>query len=150
MQNGRDSGVCVTFQQALRGRYQDRLEITFEDLSLRQRFIIVRAINVVVGSKADYEVLKPVAPYVPRKPVRRTPETEILPGDPPPALTAIKWVATLPLALIPRAVSSALSTGHVQNIVAQLQRTVLPPSMNADTYSRHFKALLWIEEHQME
>ncbi|ETW81078.1 hypothetical protein HETIRDRAFT_385786 [Heterobasidion irregulare TC 32-1] len=137
-------------KQTLRGRYEDWIEITFEDITLGHRFIFVRSLKAIVGSKADHESLKPIAPYVPQEARKRAPETDVLPGDPPPATNAIKWVASLPKAPIPASISSILSTGSVSDMIMKLKRIVLPESLNLDSYSVHFKSLIWVEENRME
>ncbi|KAF8805634.1 hypothetical protein BYT27DRAFT_7296293 [Phlegmacium glaucopus] len=54
------------FKQAHIGRYQDRLKVIFEDMQLKKRFIITRALKAIRGNKAEHKELRPKAPYVPR------------------------------------------------------------------------------------
>ena len=150
LQSDHENSLRIMFKQTLRGRYEDRLEITFENTDLGQCFVFVRALKVVIGNKADYEILKPSTPYVPRKTKERVPETKVLPGDPPPAINAIKWAVMLPKAPIPASILSVLSTGSVSDTIKQLKRTVLPDVLNVDSYSVHFKSLVWVEENRME
>ncbi|KAI0062693.1 P-loop containing nucleoside triphosphate hydrolase protein [Artomyces pyxidatus] len=150
LQYGREARLRVVFRQTLRGRFEDRLEISFDDLVLGQRFIIVRRLKVLVGSKADYELLQPSTPYIPRKRTKRQPETDVIPGPPAPALETIRWAIPLTQAPIPRSISSVLFAGSVSDIVSQLRRTVLPAAVNKETYGRYYKALLWVEENRME
>ncbi|KAJ7746485.1 P-loop containing nucleoside triphosphate hydrolase protein [Mycena maculata] len=140
----------VKARQEYNGRDENRLEILFEDLQLRKRFIIARILRVTVGNRADHELLKPIAPYVPRKRTTRQPETNIVEGVLPPSLKAVPYVVPLPEAPIPNGLAAALSTGTTTDIVANLRRSYLPPILDSNTYPRHFKHLLWIEEYRME
>ncbi|KAI0048937.1 P-loop containing nucleoside triphosphate hydrolase protein [Auriscalpium vulgare] len=150
LQYGRETRLGITLRHDHRGRFEDRLEITFEDTTLKQKFIIVRLLKATVGSKADYELLKPSRPYVPRQRTARQAEVDVVPGPSAPALEAVKWVVSLPHAPIPQSISSVLFSGSTSDVIRQLRRTVLPASLNKDTYGRHFKTLLWIEEGRME
>ncbi|KAF8217659.1 P-loop containing nucleoside triphosphate hydrolase protein [Mycena galopus ATCC 62051] len=140
----------VTLRQNHNGRAENRLEILFEDLQLRQRFIIARILRVVVGNREDHHNLRPVAPYKPRKRTARQPETKVVEGIPPPSLKAIPYVVPLPKAPIPTNLASALSTGNTTTIVANVRRLFLPHVLDSNTYALHFKHLLWIEEFRME
>ncbi|KAF7971347.1 hypothetical protein HWV62_21363 [Athelia sp. TMB] len=133
------------------GRYEDRIEIFFEDSSLNyQRFVIVRPLKAIVGNKQDYELLKARAPFVPRKRVAREPETEILEGVLPPTLKAVPYVVALCRADIPKALAVSLSTGPMHEVVSRVRRVFLPRIWDSSTYGRHFKNLLWVEEYRME
>ncbi|KAJ7150890.1 P-loop containing nucleoside triphosphate hydrolase protein [Mycena crocata] len=140
----------VTLRQGHNGRAEIRLEMLFEDLQLRKRFIIARILRVIVGNRADHEMFRPSAPYIPRKRANRQPETSIVPGVLPPSLNVVPYIVPLPKALIPTNVASALATGTTANIVANIRRLFLPPILDSKTYGRHFKHLLWIEEFRME
>ncbi|KAJ7484319.1 P-loop containing nucleoside triphosphate hydrolase protein [Mycena latifolia] len=140
----------VTVRQDHNGRAEDRLEILFEDSQLKKRFVIARILRVIVGDRADHESLRPIAPYVPRKRTTRQPETNVVEGVLPPALKAVPYIAPLPKAPIPNNLAAALSTGSTPTIVANLRRLYLPPILDSNTYARHFKHLLWIEEFRME
>jgi helicase MOV-10 len=72
--------VVVTFTQTYRGRYEDRAEIIFEDIQLRKRFVIVRPLRAIVGSREDHAALRPVAPYIPRRRTERAPVHDAVPG----------------------------------------------------------------------
>ena len=140
----------VKFRDINNGRYEDRLEIVFEDERLRQRFIIVRPLRVIVGNRRDHELLKPKAPFVPRKRTTREPETEVIEGVLPPSLKAIPYVVKLCFADIPKDLSVSLSTGSLAEVTARVRRVFLPQSWDSNTYARHFKNLLWVEEYRME
>jgi helicase MOV-10 len=142
--------LFVTLKQPLRGQFTDRLEISFEDTTLRQRFVIVRRVKAIVGSRAEYELLRPRAPYVPRRRAQREPESVVVAGPPPPATSTVMWVVKLTQAPIPTTLAAILASGSVKDILAQLRRTVLPAVVNCDTYGRYWKNVIWVEEHRME
>ena len=77
---GRETRLTVDFTQTYRGRYEDRAEIIFEDTQLGKRFVIVRPLRAIVGSREDHATLRPSAPYVPRKRTNRAPVNEVVPG----------------------------------------------------------------------
>ncbi|KAJ7096057.1 RNA helicase [Mycena epipterygia] len=141
---------AVTLRQEYNGRAENRLEILFEDLQLKKRFIIARTLRVIVGNRADHDLLRPIAPYIPRKRTARQPETNVVEGVLPPSLKAVPYIGSLPKAPIPSGLAAALSTGSTTSIVTNLRRLYLPPIFDSDTYARHFKHLLWIEEFRME
>jgi helicase MOV-10 len=138
------------FKHSHRGRYVDRVDIVFEDVTLKQRFVIVRPLSAIVGSRADHELLKPTAPYVARKRTKREPEIEVVPGEPPESDKAIPWVIRLPESPIPTSLASTLSKGSFTEIMRAVRSVILPRGLERDTYNRYFKNLLWMEEHQME
>lgn len=139
----------VTFRQPYLGRYEDRLECLFEDVQLRRHFIITRKLGAIVGSKADHDVHKPRAPFVPRERATRQLEKHVVEGVLPPALKAIPYIGRLPEAEIPQTLSTALSLGSFAEVLNRVRR-VYVPSFNGETYGRYFKHLLWIEEFRME
>ena len=147
---GRPLTGQVVFRTPHSGRYEDRVEILFEDQALLQRFVIVRPIKVIVGDKADHELLRPTAPYVPRKRTDRAPEINVLLGPTPPALEAIKYVVKLGKAEIPKRLATALSSGSNADILGQVRRMFLPGTWDLSSYGRHFKYLIWVEEYKME
>lgn len=140
----------IGFHGLYNGRYEDRLEILLEDERLRQRFVIVRPVRAIIGSKEDHELLKPKAPFVPRERIVREPETEILKGVFPLALKAVPYVVPLLHADIPKHLSSSLSKGSTADVISSIRRIFLPKVWDSSTYGQHFKTLLWIEEHRME
>ncbi|KAH8102228.1 P-loop containing nucleoside triphosphate hydrolase protein [Cristinia sonorae] len=149
--SGREFHIIVSFKHPNHGKYEDRLEIIFEDLAIRQQFAIVRPLRAVVGSKADYEQLRPRAPYVPRKRTNRDAETQVVPGVPPPATSTTKWVTKLPIANIPKGLAGALYSGDLTTEVAtEVRRTRLPAHLDSTSYGRHFQELLWCEEFKMQ
>ena len=147
---GRSLSVIVTFRQRFRGRFDDRLELIFEDAVLRQRFAIVRPVRSIVGSRADYETMKPKSPYIPRKRTQRTPETDVVPGVPPPSQKIIPYIGQLPHARIPPRISSSLAKGEGRRAVEFFRQSILPHELGSETHGRYFKTLLWAEEFRME
>ncbi|KAK7676351.1 hypothetical protein QCA50_020692 [Cerrena zonata] len=148
---GQDLRIKISFKQQYLGRYEDRLEIVFEDLTLNKSFVIVRPVTATVGSKEDHDALKPVTPYQPKKRGSRDPETSVVAGPPPTATKVVRWVTKLPWAEIPKNISSILIEGDPPDETARnLQLTVLPPRINTDTYARYYQTLLWVEEFRMQ
>ncbi|KAK2465577.1 hypothetical protein APHAL10511_002469 [Amanita phalloides] len=142
--------VQVTFRQKHIGRYQDRVEMLFEDVQLNKRFIISKPLYAIVGSKADHETLKPMTPYTVRPRTTREPELKVVEGVPPPSTRAVPYIGKLPLALIPSHLLAALSSGTTGDIIRRVRRTYLAREFNSETYARFFKYLLWIEEYRSE
>lgn len=145
--------VRLAFQRSFVGRYEDRLELTFEDAQLRKRFVITRTVKVIVGDKAAYEQLKPSAPYKPRPRTSRKMinENDVIPGEKPPAMGVIPYVGRLPEAKIPQPLKTLLeSSESVGKIVKQIKKIYIPQVVDSGNYGRFFKYLLWIEEAKME
>jgi helicase MOV-10 len=140
----------VQFRQSHNGRYEDRLEIIFEDQKLGQRFVIVRPLKAIIGSQADHDLLRPTAPFVPRKRTTRKPETDVVPGVSPPALNAIPYAVKLPHSNIPNNLPEILASGSLSDIIGRVRRILFPKAWDTATYDRHFKNLIWIEEYRME
>ncbi|KIK60715.1 hypothetical protein GYMLUDRAFT_261292 [Collybiopsis luxurians FD-317 M1] len=140
----------IKVSQAHLGRAEDRLELLFEDVKLQSRFMITRPVLVIVGSQADHKLLKPKVPYVPRKRTEKQPETNIIEGEAPPSTKAIPYVGKLPLARIPKDLADTLGTGSMKEILNLVRRLYLPPVLNSESYSGHFRHLLWMEEFQRD
>ncbi|RXW22216.1 hypothetical protein EST38_g3643 [Candolleomyces aberdarensis] len=139
------------FEQKYIGRYEDRLELVFEDTQLKKRFVISRLLRAIVGNQAEHEALRPIAPYVPRKRTTRTPESQVVPGVPPPSSTAVPYVSKLPFADIPVNLYNLLTDSRSQmKKLADIKKLYLPGLFLSQTYARQFENLLWIEEHQTE
>ncbi|TFK49293.1 P-loop containing nucleoside triphosphate hydrolase protein [Heliocybe sulcata] len=148
--HGRGCPVTVKFRSAHDGHYEDRIEFVFEDVALRQRFVIVRFTRIIVGDRAAYDSLKPTAPYIPRIRLRREPETKVVPGDAPPATNAIPYVVKLQPAYIPKNIAPSMDTGSTRDKVNAVRSSILPTVLDAMSHARHFKTLLWIEEKRSE
>lgn len=149
--NLRPLSLIIGFKQGFIGRYQDRLELIFEDTQLKKRFVITRALKAVVGNKAEHEALQPKAPYVPRSRSNRTPVLEVVEGVKPPATSIIPYVGPLPKALIPDRLRNILSgTDSVAEITSQIENAFISKVLNSSSYGQRFSHLLWIEEYKME
>lgn len=142
--------MIVSFTREHLGIYEDRIELVFEDTNLGQKFLIARQARAIVAAPG-YSDLQPKVPFVPKKRTSRDREMDVVPGDPPPALGAIRYVVPLPHNFIPDYYRRVLSTGgSVSNIVKQFRTMLMPRTFENTTYGRHFKALLWAEEYRSE
>ncbi|KAF8632166.1 hypothetical protein AX17_004907 [Amanita inopinata Kibby_2008] len=142
--------LTVTLNQQHIGRYEDRLEMTFQDLVLKKQFLISRPVRAIVGNKADHEMLKAKTPYVPRQRTTRRIETRVVDGVAPPSLKMIPYVGKLPKAEIPRQLLETLSGGTTKEVIDRIRRIYLPTTLDSDSFGRHFRHLLWIEEVRTE
>ena len=124
--------------------------MSFLDLQTKKKFFISRALRVVIGNKEDHEQLKASKPYVPRSTVPKKPERKIIEGIKPPALTSIPYVKNLKLARIPKKLQDAISDGSTAEIIERIRSDFLPPTLNSQSLARHFKILLWVEEHRAQ
>ena len=121
-------------------RHEDRLELIFEDVQLKKKFLISRAVKANVGNKVELDALKPIAPYVPRIKRERREIERFVEGVAPPSVDAIQFVVKLPYAAIPATLSRLLSSAEVAKAqVKQLQKYVLPAQLDASTYARFFQ-----------
>lgn len=146
----RPTAIAVRFSTPHSGRMDDRLEILFEDTALRATFVIARPLKAIVGSQADYELLKPISPFQPRRRTRAQPETQVVSGVPPPAKNIIPYTIKLPRAQPSESLLAALSETSSGKALDHVRRVFLPKVFDSSTYSRYFKTLLWVEEHRME
>jgi hypothetical protein len=143
--------VRIDFENSFLGRYEDRLELVFEDTQLKKRFMISRPLQVVVGSKAEHEALRPRIPYAPRPRTARDAVTTTVKGVAPPATNAIPYVGALPRALPPAQLLAVLNRSEpAKKQVDHVKRVHLPQELSSSTYARNFKTLLWVEEHKAE
>lgn len=141
----------IRFKQPYIGRYEDRLELLFDDTQLKKRFIITRALKAIVGNKDEHEELKPKIPYNLRSMSKRSPILEVVQGIKPPANFIITYKARLPIAHIPSRLATILSSrDSIAKIIAQVKSVFMPEVFNSKSYGQHFKQLLWIEEYRTE
>ncbi|KAI0634733.1 P-loop containing nucleoside triphosphate hydrolase protein [Trametes polyzona] len=145
---GRVYRVLVTFRHRQRGRFQGRLELTFQDATKRTS-IVVRQLRAVVGNREDRELLRAAAPFVQRRPARWENNTSVVTGDPPPVMGAIKWVKPLLPFNVPLPLSLALSDGSSRDAIRVIRNDHLPSVVDPRSHGRYFQVLLWIEEHRL-
>ncbi|KAH9887301.1 P-loop containing nucleoside triphosphate hydrolase protein [Cubamyces lactineus] len=141
--------VLVRFSQQHRGRYDGRLEITLKDTITQRTFVILRQLRAVVGNPADHQFLRPTAPYVRRGRAPWKQGGDVVDGERPPALDAVKWVKKLPPSRIPGPLAAIIANGSMRDIITQIRAQFLPPTLHADTHGTYFRVLLWIEEARM-
>ncbi len=143
--------LLVTFKQPYVGRYEDRLELVFQDTQLKKRFIITRTLSVIVGDKTLHEQLKPKTPYRPRTRTALKEIGKIVEGVKPKSSKTIPYVAVLPKATVPTPLQDLLrSSESIGRVTKQIKKIFLPEVLTSKTYGRFFKHLLWIEELKME
>ena len=140
------------FKQPYIGRYQDRLELIFEDQQLKKKFIITRALKATVGKKDEHEALQPISPFNPRSMSKRIPILKIVEGIKPPSNSAIPYVRKLPKANIPTRLEETIlsSKDSVAKLTARVKSVFMPQEFDSKSYGQHFKYLLWIEEIRAE
>ena len=157
LRRGRDVRIIVRLRVAGIGTYRDTLEIRFSRVSNNQLFCVTRTVKAIVGDEADYALLRPTAPYVPRRRSDRQEinNVDVVAGIPPPRLTAIAWRSILGKYKIPESSRPILSlqpnrsdTG--EDIVPTEIRSVFPTSLRLSTHAQQFCLLLWLEEISME
>ncbi|PCH37498.1 RNA helicase [Wolfiporia cocos MD-104 SS10] len=139
---GQPRTVTITLHPSPVGRFEDTLELQFHDLHRRERFVIIRSISAVVGFAADYDFLRPHAPYVkpPWKP--REPEPSAIPTSRPPTWSKTKWVKKLGEYPIPPDLAEALNNPVHQARV----KGFMPGELSVWNYSEFWQVLLHIEE----
>ena len=143
--------LVVNIKQTHVGRYEDRLEITFEDLQSKGKFLISRPIRAVIGDKGEHEQLRPKAPFFQRRRAEKKPETHITVGEKPLPLKIIPYVGKLPMAKIPQDLLSILSEGSTtKDVISRVREAYMPGELDTYSYARHFAPLVWIEEHRTE
>jgi helicase MOV-10 len=139
--------IFLTFCSPDRGRFQDRIELTFYDPAHTKRFAITRRISAIVGDKEDYEAIKATAPYVPKHKKVRERVGSIDEGPKPPAIAGIAWTVKLGLYGIDKNLERYLDMDDWKERMKCI-RSMLPREVTCDTYARQFHTLLHIEEHK--
>lgn len=75
---GIDTTLNVTCTQSNRGRFEARVEVLFEDVQSKERFVIVRPVLAAIGNVEEHRALQPITPYVaPRRPKQQRLVTEV-------------------------------------------------------------------------
>ncbi|KIM34475.1 hypothetical protein M408DRAFT_325871, partial [Serendipita vermifera MAFF 305830] len=133
-----------------RGIFQGRVVLVFYDKINQRRFAIVRHTSITVGHKEDYETLKPVAPYVPKRKTykERIRNKDIIDGEPPAPLAEIEWVIPLGEYKLPKILEDTLKKIKDDNAVSLLQPKFISFEFDMNTHAKRFHALLHMEEYQ--
>lgn len=155
---GHDVKIIVRLRATEIGRYLDTLEIRFARVTNSQLFSVTRTVEAVIGDTADYELLLPTAPYVPRRRSDRQEVTGgVLAGVPPPKLTAIAWRTKLGRYRIPETFRPILSlqpnrpdAEENEDIVPSEIRSLFAKALRLSNHANQFCMLLWLEEVSME
>lgn len=142
--------VTVSLTRRDVGRHQAQLELGFENMASKKRFVISRTIQAIVGDSRLHQQLKPTAPYIPRRPTAREPETNVLKGVKPPALSVISYATPLPRPEIPPRLLATLNASSSPWQVQKIKDMFLSFPLHQKNHGEFFKILIWIEEHRME
>lgn len=104
-----------------------------------------------MGNSADFDLLKPSAPFRPLKRVKPVSDVNLIDGIRPPQLAGIEWAVSLPPSLPPKSLETLLTSKNRAAIKDALKKIWLPqPPLSVDTYARQFRVLLHLEELQMK
>ena len=142
-----ETEICLAFCSSDRGRFQDRLELTFYDPAHTKRFAITRRVSVIVGNREDYEAIKPTAPYIHKHKKVRDKVGSIDEGPKPPAIAGIEWKVKLSPYDINKNLERYLNMDDWKERMKCI-RSMLPRELTCETYARQFHTLLHIEEHK--
>lgn len=139
--------------QGNRGRYEDRVEFTFELPSQNNKqFVITRAVKGTVNVEAHQQQLAPTAPYTRPKRRPRGFKDSITDGTRPSNFERQKTAFRYPLpdSKIPADVVAIVQHGPVDTKVERIREEKLPAEVQSSTYADHWQTLLWLEEFQAE
>jgi len=126
------------------------LEMIFFDTQSKRRFPICKPLAAIVGNKEDFELLKPVAPYVPIKLGQPEPVHEIVPGRRPESIAPVEWFTKLEKYDIPKPLKTILEIPNTADQIRLIKRDFLPKELTADAHTKWFHVQLYLEEHQSE
>ncbi|KAJ6572149.1 P-loop containing nucleoside triphosphate hydrolase protein [Mycena capillaripes] len=144
--------LSVEFHPSFDGEYKDALELIFLDTSTRNRFLIIRKLCAVVGSKDDHQQLKPKSAYNRRKPAPFQFDGPIVRSLRPPTWGPIKWTSRLleykPPANLIQAAFGPSSGSNTKSILYAVKQ-FLPAAFALKTYAHHFQVMLYLEDEQM-
>ncbi|KAI9508245.1 RNA helicase [Russula earlei] len=155
LRRNRDVRIIVGLRATGIGRYQDTLEIRFACISNGKQFSVTRTIKATIGDAADYALLLPSAPFVPRRRANRKEISRFVAGVPPPRLLAIAWTSKLGKYRIPKIYQPILSippnrSESTEDIVPIQIRSLFPNPLKLANHCDVFCKLLWLEEIVME
>ncbi|TFK28518.1 RNA helicase [Coprinopsis marcescibilis] len=148
----RPATIQYNFQRHFLGRYGDHIEMIFQNVHSKERFMIRRRVDAIVGDEDEHDKLKASAPYVQQAKPERQPETCVVEGVPPPSLKNRDYQVTisrLPQAPVPHYIAAIPPGATFRQQLAQVQ-TFHPTYFDINTYTTHFRNLLWFEELMME
>ncbi|KAI0747145.1 P-loop containing nucleoside triphosphate hydrolase protein [Daedaleopsis nitida] len=144
---GQPSRFTIRFLHVLHGKYEARLEFTFNGEG-REPFVIARRLVVVVSDAQERELLKPVAPYVRGKRARWNEDGPTLAGKPPHGINTMKWARELLPFTIPPPLASLLDIRSPHEVLTRLREEYFPDALSQANYALFFQNLLYIEEHR--
>lgn len=112
-------------------------------------------IKAVVGDAADYALLLPTAPYVPRRRTDRQEIGRVISGVAPPGRRAIAWRVRLKEYAVPKdfqeiSLTPPNRSDTEEDIVPTEIRSQFPPILCLASHAETFWKLLWLEEIAME
>ncbi|KAG8931374.1 hypothetical protein FRC02_002808 [Tulasnella sp. 418] len=131
------------------GYFNDTIELVFESISRAQRFTITRGLSARVGNPADLEALQAIGPYA------RPPKNKSQPKlrskrrlRPEGGLrTTIPYERELLHYNLPT--EEIIAIGTLEQRIDHI-RGLMPESVTAESYMKHWQTLLWVEEDQMK
>ncbi|KAH9925149.1 P-loop containing nucleoside triphosphate hydrolase protein [Fomitopsis serialis] len=146
--DGKPRTVLITFHSSYVGRFEDMLEFEFHDVRRKERFVILRRVQAVVGPAADYDALKSKGPY--RRPIFRPlePTPHAVPTRRPPTWSKVRWAVKLPEFPVPKALADVLNAANVKKTVGEIRGRFMPGDLNMGTYGKFWSTLLHSEEWQ--
>lgn len=138
----------IFFRHALHGRYEARLEFTFQAPG-QAAFVIARRLLVVVSNAAERDLLKPIKPFERGRRAEWNHEAEVLVGQAPKLGDKTNWARDLPQYHIPPPLLDILRGRSPEDVFAQLQDEYFPVPLSQPNHAQYFQYLLWIEENRM-
>ncbi|KAI0690995.1 P-loop containing nucleoside triphosphate hydrolase protein [Cerioporus squamosus] len=143
---GQPLRFLVTFRHTQLGRYDARLEFTFQ--AAGGTFVIARRLLVAVGDYDERELLKPVAPFVRSRRMHWSVDGPVLQGVAPPR-ERMNWRRQLHHFPIPGELAEILQMRSPQDIIDRLRERCFHNELSQANHLDYFATLLWIEEHRM-
>ena len=136
-----DHQCCICFKPKNVGVYKCVVRMTFKS-SIQKTFLITRYLRAKSGDPEIEKILKPVAPYQPKKKINNKQRPrEII--DPPKenGKNGPNPFKKISFYDIPRDVETLISTGELREMFEK-------PELNLDTYTAFWKHVVWASEFQ--
>jgi len=154
VQKGSTRKVSLIFQPSYAGHVEATLELLFFDIDNSRTFVITRTVEATVGSREDYEELKPKAPYARRKAVPKFNYTGlVVRNNRPPTWTKTLWADRLlgydPPSRLIEVAYGPRSLGSPKQLLSNVKK-FMPTIFNEKTYGAWFQVLLHLEEQQVK